>query len=176
MSAGFLPNSSQCLSVALSCFPPCCSIVQHFRAVTGILSIVFVCLNICAHPQDPFLSLNSEVTQLSLTWQKCLAHPLEQGGMAWRVPVAVTPWCLALLPIFCLVCEQTESVQTTCSISALGMALINDGQVKRERIERNFWGYWRSVALLFLHLPLSFHLCLERQKICRGIVQSRTIF
>lgn len=101
------------------------------------------------------------MTQLSLTWKKCLAQTLEQGGMAWRVPVAVVPWYLALLPIFCLVCGQTESagnLKSTCKVSALRMALINDGQVKREWMQGNFWGYWRSVALIsFLLFPLSFH-------------------
>lgn len=132
-----------------------------FQSSHRYFSFVFVCLNICAHHQDPLLYLNSEVTQLSLTWKKCLAHPLEQGGMAWRVPVVVMPWYLAFLPLFCLVCGQTESAEnlkTTCNISALGMALINDGQVKRQWTERNFWGYWRSVALFsFLLLLLSFH-------------------
>lgn len=141
---------------------------------------MFVCLNICAHHQDPLLSLNSEVTQLSLTWKECLAQPLEQGGMAWRVTVVVILWYLALLPVFCLVCGQTksaENLKTTCNISALGMAVVNDGQVKREWTERDFWCYWRSVALIsFLLLPLSFHFCLERQKRCRGIAQSRAIF
>lgn len=134
-----------------------------FQSSHRYFSVVFVCLNICAHPQDPLLSLSSEVTQLSLTWQKCLAHPWSRvgwlGGCQWLL--LLDPWHFSLFSVWCVGRQN----QTTCNTSALGKALINDGQVKREWRERNFWGYWRSVALIsFLHLSLFFHLYLERQE------------
>lgn len=96
---------------------------------------MFVCLNICAHPQDPLLSLNSEVTQLSLTSKKCLAHPLEQGGMALAGASGCYSLILGTFPYFLSgmwVDRISWKPQATCNIPALGMALINDGQVKRE--------------------------------------------
>lgn len=72
--------SSQLISVVVCSTFRLPALLLHcasFQSSHRYFSFVFVCLNICAHHQDPLLSLNSEVTQLSLTWKKCLTHPLE---------------------------------------------------------------------------------------------------